>query len=68
MAWQTTSKPKRNFVTLRFDDDEYATLDAAAQMAGMDRSTYLRDCARRVAAADKKKAARLKTGAGEDET
>lgn len=60
MAWPTTTKPKRNFVTLRFDDAEFADLDAAASTAGMSRSGYLRECYRRVIAADKRKAARLK--------
>lgn len=60
MAWPTTSNPKKQFVTLRLTDGEAQDLDGAASTAGMSRSAYLRDCLRRVTAADKRKAARLK--------
>lgn len=62
MAWPTTSNPKTEFVTLRFDAQEMADVDAAASTAGMSRSAYLRDCYRRVKAAEKRKVARLKAG------
>lgn len=61
MAWPTTSDPKTEFATLRFTVGEAADLDAAVQTSGLaNRSAYIRDCVRRVMAADAKKAARLK--------
>lgn len=60
MAWPTTSDPKTEFVTLRFTKGEAADIDTRARAAGLTRSKYLRDCARRVALSEDKKAARLK--------
>lgn len=62
MAWQTTSNPKRNYVTLRFDDDEIRALDTEAARMGMSRSGFLRDCSRRVIAIEERKRQALKTG------
>lgn len=62
MAWPTSSNPKVTFVTCRFPADEAGDLETAASAAGMSKSAYLRDCVRRVIAADRKKAARLKGG------
>lgn len=60
MAWPTTSDPKTEFVTLRLTVGEAATLDAAAQAAGQNRSKFVREAVRRVLAADARKAARLR--------
>lgn len=62
MSWPTSSNPKVEFVTCRFPPDEAAELVAAASTAGMSKSAFLRDAVRRVIAADKKKAARLRAG------
>lgn len=66
MAWPTTSDPKTEFVTLRLTVGEAAALDAAASLAGMKRSAYVRDCVRRVSAADQRRAQRLKDTGAED--
>lgn len=60
MSWPTTSNPKQVFVTVRFPADEAAELDAAFTAANMTKSAFIRQSVRRVIAADKKQAARLK--------
>lgn len=60
MSWPTTSRPKEVFVTVRFPADEAADLIAAHTAAGLSKSAYVRDTVRRVIAADRRKAARLR--------
>lgn len=67
MGWPTTTNPKTEFVTLRLTKDEDDDLRAAASAAGMSRSTYVRDCVRRVKEAEARKAARLKGKQPKDE-
>lgn len=63
MAWPTTDAPKRNFVTLRLTDDEAADLDWLQGVVGTaDRSKTVRNALDRVVAAERKRAARQKTG------
>ncbi len=65
MAWPTTNDPKTEFATLRFTASEAASLDAAASLAGMTRSAFIRDAVRRVLTADARRKARLEREAAE---
>lgn len=61
MPWPTTSTPnKETHVSVRFGPDEAGDLIQAASAANMSKSAYVRDAVRRVIAADKRKAERLK--------
>ena len=67
MAWPTTDDPKTEFVTVRFTVGEAALIDASAQVNGMSRSAYLRDCVRRVHEKERRDAAKLAGKKARDE-
>lgn len=58
MAWPTTQTPRTQFVTLRLTEDEAASLDEAARLRGVSRSTIIRDSVTRALKADARKAAK----------
>lgn len=59
MAWPTTDEPRDVFVTLRLSEREAALVDASAQVNGMSRSAYIRQCVERVHRKEQRDAARL---------
>jgi metal-responsive CopG/Arc/MetJ family transcriptional regulator len=65
MAWPTTNNPRKNFVTMRFTDDEAADIDyLMARTSARDRSKAVRAAVNRVVAAERRKEAREQEGRG----
>lgn len=65
MAWPTTDEPRENFTTVRWTDDEYADVEWLKSITGVkDRSAAIRNAVARVVAAERRRAAKQKGGAG----
>lgn len=61
MAWPTTDKPRKNFVTLRLTDDEASDVDWLQTVLGAhNRSATVRRALDRVVAAERKRAKKQK--------
>jgi hypothetical protein len=62
MAWPTTDDPKKNFVTVRFTDAEFADIQWLVGAVGAkDRSAAVRNAVDRVVAAEKRRARKSRT-------